>query len=112
VHDESPSADDTDWPQIAALYEVLLQLTDNPMVALNHVVAVAMANGADEGLRLLATVEDDARIASDHRLLAVRAHLLEMSGDTTGARAAYEEAADRTTSVPQQRYLHARASRL
>ena len=112
MHDEAPSAEETDWAQIVALYEVLLQLTDNPMVALNHVVAVAMARGADEGLALLGSIEDDERIAKDHRLSAVRAHLLEMSGDTVGARAAYEEAASRTTSLPQQRYLHARASRL
>jgi RNA polymerase sigma factor (sigma-70 family) len=112
VHDEAPSAEETDWAQIVALYEVLLQLTDNPMVALNHVVAVAMARGADEGLKLLATIESDERISADHRLSAVRAHLLEMSGDVAGARAAYEEAASRTTSLPQQRYLHSRASRL
>ncbi|MFI6830551.1 RNA polymerase sigma factor [Kribbella sp. NPDC050241] len=112
VHDEAASADETDWQQILALYEVLLRLTDNPMVALNHVVAVAMARGPDEGLKQLSTIEDDDRIAHDHRLAAVRAHLLEMSGDTTAARAAYEEAATKTTSVPQQRYLHTRANRL
>jgi predicted RNA polymerase sigma factor len=112
IHDESASADETDWPQIVALYEVLLQLTDNPMVALNHVVAVAMARGPADGLDLLAAIEHDNHLAKDHRLAAVRAHLLEMSGDTRGARTAYEEAASRTTSVPQQRYLRARASRL
>ncbi|GAA3133926.1 RNA polymerase sigma factor (sigma-70 family) [Kribbella aluminosa] len=112
VHDESPSADKTDWPQIVALYEVLLQLTDNPMVALNHVVAVAMARGPAEGLQLLSTIETDDHLAKDHRLSAVRAHLLEMSGDKPAARAAYEEAAARTTSLPQQRYLHARANNL
>ena len=112
VHDEASSADETDWEQIVALYEVLLQLTDNPMVALNHVVAVAMARGASEGLEMLGRVERDERIATDHRLSAVRAHLLEMSGDMAGAKTAYEEAANRTTSVPQQRYLRDRASRL
>jgi RNA polymerase sigma factor (sigma-70 family) len=112
VHDEAPSADDTDWPQIVALYEVLLRLTDNPMVALNHAVAVAMSQGPVAGLKLLATIERDDRIAQDHRLPAVRAHLLEMSGDHAGARASYEEAATRTTSLPQQRYLRSRASRL
>jgi predicted RNA polymerase sigma factor len=71
-----------------------------------------MARGPDEGLKLLALIEDDDRIATDHRLSAVRAHLLEMSGDPVGARAAYEEAASRTTSLPQQRYLNTRASRL
>jgi RNA polymerase sigma factor (sigma-70 family) len=112
VHDESPSADATDWPQIVALYEVLLQLTDNPMVALNHVVAVAMARGPTEGLELLSTIETDERLTKDHRLSAVRAHLLELSGDTPGAKAAYEQAATRTTSLPQQRYLRSRANRL
>ncbi|GAA1621471.1 sigma factor-like helix-turn-helix DNA-binding protein [Kribbella alba] len=112
VHDEAPSAEETDWPQIVALYEVLLQLTDNPMVALNHVVAVAMARGAPDGLDLLSRIEGDERIAADHRLFAVRAHLLEMSGDLAAARAAYEEAAERASSLPQQRYLNAKAARL
>ncbi|GAA1156501.1 sigma factor-like helix-turn-helix DNA-binding protein [Kribbella jejuensis] len=112
VHDESPSAEETDWPQIVALYEVLLQLTDNPMVALNHVVAVAMAHGPAEGLALLSTIEQDEHLVKDHRLYAVRAHLLELSGDKPAARQAYEEAARRTTSLPQQRYLNARANNL
>ncbi|HET6742797.1 MAG TPA: DUF6596 domain-containing protein [Kribbella sp.] len=112
VHDESPSPDATDWPQIVALYEVLLQLTDNPMVALNHVVAVAMARGPTEGLELLSTIEADERITKDHRLSAVRAHLLELSGDIRGAKAAYEQAATRTTSIPRQRYLRSRADNL
>ncbi|MGW7684624.1 RNA polymerase sigma factor [Kribbella sp. NPDC054772] len=112
VHDESPSAEETDWPQIVALYEVLLRLTDNPMVELNHAVAVAMAHGPDEGLKLLHSIENDDRLVKDHRLAAVRAHLLEMSGDRAGARAAYEQAATQTTSVPQQRYLHSRANNL
>jgi RNA polymerase sigma factor (sigma-70 family) len=112
VHDESPSAEETDWPQIVALYEVLLRLTDNPMVALNHVVAVAMAKDAVEGLELLSRIEGDERITGDHRLFAVRAHLLEMSGDAAGARAAYEEAAARASSLPQQRYLNAKAAHL
>jgi RNA polymerase sigma factor (sigma-70 family) len=112
VHDEAPSADETDWPQIVALYEVLMQLSDNPMVALNHVVAVAMAHSAQEGLDLLGQIQHDERIAKDHRLYAVRAHLLEMAGDAAAARAAYEEAAERATSLPQQRYLNGRAARL
>ena len=53
VHDEAPSAEATDWPQIVALYEVLLRLSDNPVVALNHAVAVAMVRGAPAGLDLL-----------------------------------------------------------
>jgi RNA polymerase sigma factor (sigma-70 family) len=112
VHDEAPSAEATDWRQIMALYELLMQTSDNPVVALNHTVAVAMVRGARAGLDLVRELEADARIATDHRLQAVRAHLLEMAGDRGAAREAYLAAARRTTSLPQQRYLHARAARL
>jgi RNA polymerase sigma factor (sigma-70 family) len=112
VHDEAPSADATDWPQIVALYELLLRISDNPVVALNHAVAVGMARGPRTGLDLLARLQDDTRIANDHRLHAVRAHLLEMAGDRAAARACYEAAARLTTSRPQQRYLQARAALL
>jgi len=112
LHDEAPDAGATDWPQIEALYELLLRLGDNPVVRLNHAVAVAMARGPDVGLGLLRELEADGRLADDHRLHAVRAHLLEMTGDREAARAAYGAAADRTASLPQQRYLRARAARL
>jgi len=112
VHDEAPSAGATDWPQITALYELLMRISDNPVVALNHAVAVAMARGPRAGLDLLGNLEADQRIAADHRLQAVRAHLLEMAGDTAAARDAYLAAARRATNLPQQRYLHARAARL
>jgi RNA polymerase sigma factor (sigma-70 family) len=112
VHDEAPSAEETDWPQITALYEVLLQISDNPVVSLNHTVAVAMSRGPQAGLERLAQLTADGRIAEDHRLHAVRAHLLEMAGELSEARTCYEAAARRTTSLPQQRYLHARAARL
>jgi predicted RNA polymerase sigma factor len=112
VHDEAPDADSTDWPQILALYEVLLTISDNPVVRLNHAVAVAMVHGPADGLTILDALRRDARVAEDHRLYAVRAHLLERAGDAAGARASYEAAAARTMSQPQQRYLHARAARL
>jgi RNA polymerase sigma factor (sigma-70 family) len=112
VHDEAPTAEATDWPQIKALYEVLLRISDNPMVALSHAVAVAMVDGGQAGLDLLARLAADDRIAQDHRLYAVRAHLLEMVGDGAAAREAYLAAATRSTSLPQQRYLNARAARL
>ena len=95
-----------------ALYELLMRLSDNPVVALNHAAAVAMAQGPEPALRLLAGLQSDARIAQDHRLYAVRAHLLEMAGERAGARDSYLEAARRATNLPQQRYLHARAARL
>jgi predicted RNA polymerase sigma factor len=112
VHDEAPTAADTDWPQILALYELLERLTPNPMVTLNRAVALANVAGPDAGLALAATLDDDARVRDHHRLLSVRAHLLERAGDVDGARATYREAARRTTSTPEQRYLEARARRL
>ncbi|GAA3203644.1 RNA polymerase sigma factor [Dactylosporangium siamense] len=108
LHDEAPSADATDWPQIVALYELLLTLTDNPMVALNHAVAVTMASGPAAGLALLSSLP----LLTDHRFHAVRGHLLEMSGAIEEAGAAYTTAAGLTGSVPLQRYLHDRAARL
>jgi RNA polymerase sigma factor (sigma-70 family) len=112
VHDEAASADETDWPQIKALYELLLQISDNPIIALNHAVAVAMADGPNSGLTRLQTLATDQQLAEDHRLYAVRAHLLEMSGDIPAAREAYRAAARRATNLPQQRYLIGRAARL
>ena len=112
VHVEAPSAEDTDWAQILALYEVLDQVAPNPMATLNRAVAVAEVHGPAAGLDVVATLEDDARVAGHHRLFAVRAHLLERAGDVDAARAAYREAARRTTSRPEQRHLEARAARL
>jgi predicted RNA polymerase sigma factor len=112
LHDEAPTAEETDWPQITALYELLMRGSGNPMIALNHAVAAAMSRGPEAGLDLLEGLAGDDRLSGDHRLHAVRAHLLEMSGDGQGARAAYREAARRAMSLPQQRYLHARAARL
>jgi RNA polymerase sigma factor (sigma-70 family) len=112
LYDEAPSADATDWPQIVALYELLLRLSDNPVVRLNHAVAVAMVRGPRAGLELLAGLGTDERLAGDHRLPAASAHLLEMAGERDAARAAYLTAAQRTSNLPQQRYLHSRAARL
>ncbi len=112
IHDESPSAEQTDWPQIKALYELLLQISDNPVIALNHAVAVAMADGPTSGLQRLETLATDKQLAEDHRLYAVRAHLLEMSGEPAAAREAYRAAAHRAKNLPQQRYLIGRATRL
>ena len=112
VHGTAERAEDTDWAQIVALYQVLEQISDNPMVRLNHAVAVAMATGPKEGLALLEPLDSDGRMKSHHRLEAVRAHLLEMSGDVDGARASYLLAARRTTSVPEQNYLKSRADKL
>jgi RNA polymerase sigma factor (sigma-70 family) len=112
VHAEATRAEDTDWQQIVGLYRLLERVAPNPMVTLNHAVAVAMVDGPRAGLDLLATLDADERVAKHHRLEAVRAHLLELTGDHTAARASYRTAARRTTSLPEQRYLEARAARL
>jgi RNA polymerase sigma factor (sigma-70 family) len=112
VHDEAPDFPSTDWPQILGLYELLLRLGDNPVVRLNRAVALAMVDGPRAALDQLAQLESDARVAGDHRLHAVKAHLQEMAGQLADARASYLAAAERTTSLPQKRYLHDQATRL
>jgi predicted RNA polymerase sigma factor len=112
VHDEAPRADDTDWPQILALYELLKRMSDNPMVMLNHAVAAAMVHGPAAGLSLLTTLDADGRLAGNHRLDAVRAHLLELSGDRNAAIAHYRIAAEKTASIPERNYLLTQAARL
>jgi RNA polymerase sigma factor (sigma-70 family) len=112
VHDEAATAADTDWPQILGLYDLLERLAPNPMVTLNRAVAVAMVRGPEAALDVLATLDADERMAGHYRLAAVRAHMLEMAGDRAAARSGYQEAARRTTSIPERRYLESRADRL
>ncbi|MFZ0960343.1 MAG: sigma-70 family RNA polymerase sigma factor [Terriglobia bacterium] len=112
VHDEAARPEDTDWPQILALYELLKRMSDNPMVALNHAIAAAMVHGPSQGLGLLRALDSDARIAGHHRLDAVRAHLLEMAGDYKAAITNYRIAANRATSLPERNYLITQAARL
>jgi RNA polymerase sigma factor (sigma-70 family) len=112
VHDEAPTAEATDWPQILALYEVLEQVSPGPVVTLNRAVAVARVHGPLAGLALLGTLDTDERMAYTHRLEAVRGHLLEQAGDLVAARESYLRAARMTASLPEQRYLALRASRL
>jgi predicted RNA polymerase sigma factor len=112
VHDEAPSAAETDWPQILALYGVLERVSPGPVVTLNRAVAVAMVNGPRAGLAVLGTLDGDDRMRHNHRLEAVRAHLLERAGDLEAARNSYRKAARMTASLPEQRYLALQAARL
>lgn len=112
VHDEAARPEDTDWPQILALYELLKSTSDNPMVVLNHAIAAAMVHGPSKGLELLTALDADPRLTEHHRLDAVRAHLLEMAGDHPAAITLYRRAASRTTSIPERNYLTAQAARL
>ncbi len=110
VHAEAADAAETDWAQVVALYRVLSRLDPNPVVTLNAAVAVGMAEGPAAGLAMLRGL--DERLAGHHRVHAVRAHLLEMSGERVAAREEFDTAARLTTSVPEQRYLRERAARL
>jgi len=110
LHDEAARAEDTDWPQILALYEVIERITPGPVVTLNKAVAMGWARGPLAGLAVLGGLDGDERMAGNHRVDAVRAHLLERTGDRSGAHAAYLRAAALTNSVPEQRYLTLRAS--
>ena len=112
VHDEALRTEDTDWPQILALYDLLKRMSANPMVSLNHAIAAAMVDGPSKGLELLTTLDADSRIAGHYRLDAVRAHLLEMAGDHPAAITHYRMAAARTTSIPERNYLMTQAARL
>ncbi len=112
VHDEAASAGDTDWAQILGLYDLLQRMSDNPMVALNHAIAMAMVHGAAAGLKRLDALAEDPRIAGHHRLDAVRAHLLERAGDREGAIVHYRRAAERTSSLSERNYLLMHAARL
>lgn len=112
VHDESLSEAETDWTQILALYGVLDRVSPGPVVTLNRAVAVAMVHGPRAGLAVIGTLETDDRINHSHRLHAVRAHLLELAGETRLAREAYQQAARLTANLPEQRYLATRAAHL
>jgi predicted RNA polymerase sigma factor len=112
VHDEAASAEDTDWVQILALYELLRRMSDNPMVLLSHAIAAAMVHGPARGLELLNGLKSDGRLASHHRLDAVRAHLLELAGDAESAVQHYRRAAAKAGNLPERNYLLTQAARL
>jgi RNA polymerase sigma factor (sigma-70 family) len=110
VHDRAPRAEETDWREILGLYGRLEQITHNPMVSLNRAAAAAMVSGPSAGLTLLEPLEEP--LAGNHRFHAVRAHLLEMSGEAGAAIADYQTAASRTNSSPERHFLLRQAARL
>jgi RNA polymerase sigma factor (sigma-70 family) len=110
IHDEAERAEDTDWRQILGLYDLLDGIAPGPMVTLNRIVALAMVGGPEAGLEALAAAETDPALAGHYRVDAVRAHLLEFSGDHDAARRHYQRAARRTTSIPERRYLESRVA--
>ncbi len=112
VHDEAQRAEDTDWQQILRLYDLLERIAPGPMVTLNRIVAFAMVHGPQAGVEALDRAASDPALAGHHRVHAVKAHLLELSGDVEAARAEYLLAARRTLSAPEQQYLEARAAQI
>jgi predicted RNA polymerase sigma factor len=112
LHDEARRAQDTDWPQILALYDHLAALAPSPMITLNRLVAVAMVHGPEPALRALADAAAEPALAGHHRLYAVRAHLRAQAGDAAAAVADYQQAARLTLSHAERRYLEGRAQAL
>jgi RNA polymerase sigma factor (sigma-70 family) len=112
THADAATAEETNWRQVHALYLILERIAPNPMVTLNRAIALAETEGPRAGLALLSTLDSDERMAGHHRLLSVRAHLLEKTGDTAGAYEHYRRAAKSTASIAEQRYLESRASRV
>jgi len=112
IHDEALKAEETDWPQILVFYELLKRMSTNPMVVLNHAIAAAMVHGPAKGLDLLNALDADGRLTGNHRLDAVRAHLLEMKGDGALALVHYRRAAALATNLPERNYLLTQAARL
>jgi RNA polymerase sigma factor (sigma-70 family) len=110
VHDEAVRADETDWPQILALYGVLERVQANPMVTLNRAVALAMVDGPKAGLDLLSTL--DEVMPGHYRLAAVRGYLLEMVGDRSAAVRELRAAAAGTRSGAERVYLLTQIARL
>ncbi|WP_248961530.1 RNA polymerase sigma factor [Sphaerisporangium perillae] len=108
LHDEAADVATTDWPQIVALYDVLLSLAPSPVVALNRAAAVAMRDGPEAGLALLDELAGEPRLRGHHPYPAARADLLQRLGRFPEAAAAYQEALDLAGTEPDQAHLRRR----
>ena len=111
-HATAASTEDTDWPQIALLYEELGRLTPNPVVELNRAVAVAMASGPEAGLEIIAALEAAGSLSGYHLLAATKADLLRRAGRLAAAADAYRLAIDQAGTAPERRYLERRLATL
>jgi RNA polymerase sigma-70 factor, ECF subfamily len=108
LHAQAARAEETDWPQIAALYALLLRLHPSPVVALNHAAAVAMGSGLERGLRLIEELEATGELDGYHLLPAAKADVLRRLGRHSEAAAAYERALSSVTHPAERRYLERR----
>jgi RNA polymerase sigma-70 factor (ECF subfamily) len=108
LHAQAARPEDTDWPQIAALYTLLLRLHPSPVVALNHAAAVAMGERLDRGLRLIEALEAGGELEGYHLLPAAKADILRRLGRPAEAAEAYERALRLVTQAAERRYLERR----
>jgi RNA polymerase sigma-70 factor (ECF subfamily) len=108
LHAQARRADETDWPQIAALYALLLRLHPSPVVALNHAAAVAMGERLDRGLRLIEQIEAAGSLSGYHLLPAAKADILRRLGRRAEAAVAYRSALGLVTQDAERRYLERR----
>jgi RNA polymerase sigma factor (sigma-70 family) len=110
VHDEAPSVEGTDWAEVLALWDLLGTVSPGPMTFLGRAVAVAMVHGPEAGLAVVHSVAGD--LTRNHRMYAVRGHLLEMAGNTAAAALDFQAAARYATNIPERRYLEGKAAAL
>lgn len=108
LHDEATDFASTDWPQIVALYDVLLTLTPSPVVALNRAAAVAMRDGPRAGLALLDALANEERLRGHHPYQAARADLLQRLGRLREASEAYRQALALAGTEPEREHLRRR----
>lgn len=112
LHMRAPRYEDTDWPQIAALYEVLTRIHPSPVIELNRAVAVSMVDGPERALRLVDSIGQRGALNGYHVLPAVRGDLLRRLGRRDEAIAAYRQALDGVDLEPERRFLSARLAEL
>ena len=112
LHVEAPDPEETDWPQVAALYGRLAELDPSPVIALNHAAAVGFGAGPEKGLALLEPLLADPRLERYPPLHAAHADLLRRHGDAEGAAAAYERAAALSANEVERAELHRRRAQL
>ena len=112
LHMRAPRYQDTDWPQIAALYEVLMRIHPSPVIELNHAVAVSMVDGPEHALQLVDSIGKRGELNGYHMLPAVRGDLLRRMGRRDEAVAAYRQALNGVDLEPERRFLNARLAEL
>ena len=112
VHADAASPAETDWPQIVALYDVLLRGEPSPVIELNRAVAVAMRDGPDTGIQLIDAIMERGHLADYHLAHSARGELLRRVGNTTESRKALQRALELTNQETERRFLMNKISQL